>query len=188
MILVVDLCYNEDSLSSYEFVDPVKKILRKAQVGFDVVHYSRLEDPFDYDKIILCGTALKDRRCLEDLDWISWIGEWKDPMLGISTGAAAICSALGGRIVPRVHIGMEEIKITVDTPLLGERRKFAGFHLHSFGVDLPEGLKEIAEGCEAFISRDHQIYGILFSPEVRNDWIIERFASGAVSNNSRRHR
>ncbi|ABK15126.1 MAG: hypothetical protein H5T42_02280 [Methanothrix sp.] len=175
MILVLDMCYRAGSLSRYEFVDPVAAALRRAGAEIDVLHYSELDDPHGYDKIVLCGTALKDRRCFDDADQLSWIRECKLPMLGISTGAALICSILGGSVLPYIHIGMGDVKIIAETPLLGEPRTIPVFHLHAFRLVLPSELRAIEENCEAFVGRDRPVYGILFSPEVRNCWILERF-------------
>lgn len=175
VILVLDMCYRAGSLSRYEFVDPVANALRRAGAEIDILHYRELGDPGAYDKIVLCGTALKDKRCLDDAEHLSWIREWKRPMLGISTGAAVICSALGGRVLPCVHIGMEDVRITAETPLLGKPRTIPAFHLHSFRLVLPSELNAAAENCEAFVGRDLPIYGLSFSPEVRNCWILERF-------------
>lgn len=179
VILVLDLCYRPESLSSYEFVDPVANALRRAGAEIDVLHYRELEDPCIYEKVVLCGTALKDSRCLDD-ERLSWIREWRRPMLGIATGAAVICSVLGGSVLPGVHIGMEDVRITVETRLLGEPRAMPAFHLHSFRLVPPSELIEVAEKCEAFVCRDRPVYGLLFNPEVRNRWILERFVKCEV--------
>lgn len=174
VILVLDLCYRDGSLSRYEFVDPVANALRRAGAKIDILHYRELDDPSGYEKVVLCGTALKDRRCLYD-EHLSWIRQWRRPMLGIATGAAVICSVLGGRVLPGIHIGMEDVKITAETRLLGEPRTIPAFHLHSFRLVPPSELIEVAEECEAFVCRDRPVYGLLFNPEVRNRWILERF-------------
>lgn len=176
MILVLDLCYRDNSLSRYEFVDPVVNALRRTGAEIDVKHYREPVDPCGYDKAVLCGTALKDMRCFDD-EHLSWIREWRRPMLGISTGAAVICHILGGKILPCVHIGMEDVRITAETQLLGEPRTIPAFHLHSFQLALPAELSAAAEKCEAFVHHDRPVYGILFNPEVRNRWILERFVN-----------
>lgn len=175
VILVLDLCYRDGSLSSYEFVDPVANALRRAGAEIEIIHYREIDDPCDYDKMVLCGTALKDRRCLDDAEQLSWILEWRRPMLGISTGAAVICSVLGGRVLPDIHIGMEDVVINAETRLLGWPRIISAYHLHSFRLVPPPELMAIAENCEAFMGRDRPLYGVLFNPEVRNRWILERF-------------
>jgi GMP synthase (glutamine-hydrolysing) len=175
MILVLDMCYRAGSLSRYEFVDPVATALRRAGAEIDIMHYGELDDPGGYDKIVLCGTALKDMRCLDYASRLSWIRKCKRPVLGISTGAAVLCHILGGRLLKDIHIGMEDVRITAETPLLGEPRTIHAFHLHGFRPVLPSELMAAAENCEAFVSRYRPVYGLLFNPEVRNCWILERF-------------
>lgn len=180
MILLVDLCYEKDSLSKYEFVLPIANVLRRAKVPHEIVHYSELSgDWLDRaEKIILCGTALKDNAYCEQIDLFSWMRICEKPMLGICAGMQVIGSAFGGEIVPQPAIGLEKIEIVKDTPLLGEPREIDGYHLHNFGVTLPEGFEIVAgmpERVEAFCHCERPIYGIIFHPEVRNRWIVEGF-------------
>lgn len=182
MILLVDLCYEKDSLSRYEFVLPIANVLRRAAVSHKILHYTELNgDQLDSaDKIILCGTAMKDNAYCERIDQFSWMRSCEKPMLGICAGMQVIGSAFGGEIVPQPAIGLEKIEIIRDTPLLGEPREIDGYHLHNFGVTLPEDFEIIAgrpERVEAFCHRDRFICGIIFHPEVRNRWIVERFAN-----------
>ena len=81
--------------------------------------------------------------------------------------------------MPKPAIGLERIEIITDTPLLGEPRQIEGYHLHNYGVTLPEEFLLVAgttEVVEAFKHRERSTYGIIFHPEVRNRWILERFA------------
>jgi GMP synthase-like glutamine amidotransferase len=180
MILLVDLCYEKDALSKYEFVLPIANILRRAREPYEVVHYTELStDQLNRsEKTILCGTALKDNAYSEQIDLFSWMKMCEKPMLGICAGMQVIGSAFGGEIVPMPAIGLEKIEIIRNTPLLGEPRQIDGYHLHNFGVTLPEGFELVAgspERVEAFLHCRRPIYGIIFHPEVRNRWIVERF-------------
>jgi GMP synthase-like glutamine amidotransferase len=186
MILLVDLCYEKDSLSRYEFVFPIANVLRRARVPHEVVHYAELSgDWLDRaEKFILCGTALKDNAYSERADLFSWMRRCEKPMLGICAGMQVIGMAFGGEMVPQPAIGLEKIEIIRDTPLLGEPKEIDGYHLHNFGVTLPEGFEIVAGKpvagrpgrVEAFCHCERPIYGIIFHPEVRNRWIVERFA------------
>jgi GMP synthase-like glutamine amidotransferase len=180
MILLVDLCYEKGALSKYEFVLPIANVLRHAKAPHEVVHYAELSaDQLDRsERIILCGTALKDNAYCEQIDQFSWMRSCEKPMLGICAGMQVIGSAFGGEIVPQPAIGLEKIEITRDTPLLGEPREIDGYHLHNFGVTLPEGFEIVAgipERVEAFCHCVRPTYGIIFHPEVRNRWIVEGF-------------
>jgi GMP synthase (glutamine-hydrolysing) len=64
--------------------------------------------------------------------------------------------------------------------LLGEPGEIEGYHLHNYAATLPEGFLGLAgdaEIPEAFQHRTLPISGIMFHPEVRNRWILERFAN-----------
>ncbi|VVB64749.1 GMP synthase [glutamine-hydrolyzing] subunit A [uncultured archaeon] len=181
MILLLDLCYERDSLSKYEFVNPVADTLRKAEARFEILHFTEIaEDELGkYDKIILCGTALKDNTYAGRIDVFSWLKRYERPALGICAGMQVIGAVYGGSIVPRPAIGLERIEIVTDTPLLGEPRQIEGYHLHNYGVTLPEEFLLVSgttDVVEAFKHRERPIYGIIFHPEVRNRWILERFA------------
>ncbi|MFB3766672.1 MAG: hypothetical protein ACE14P_15700 [Methanotrichaceae archaeon] len=182
MILLVDLCYEKDALSKYEFVLPIASVLKRAKASYEVVHYTDLSaDQLDRsEKIILCGTALKDNAYMEEIDRFSWMRMCEKPMLGICAGMQVIGSAFGGSIIPMHAIGLEKVEIIMDTPLLGEPRQIDGYHLHNYGVTLPSGFELVAgnpKRVEAFLYCQRPIYGIIFHPEVRNRWIVERFVN-----------
>jgi len=181
MILLVDLCYQEASLSAYEFVLPIADALSRAGARLEIKHYTRtsrtLADGFE--KVILCGTALKDNDYTEHLELLSWVRHLKVPSLGICAGMQVMASLFGGRIVPRPAIGLEDVQILEDSPLLGQPRQIQGYHLHNYGVTMPPGFRLLAgtqREVEAFRHPDRPLYGILFHPEVRNRWILDRFA------------
>ena len=181
MILLLDLCYEKNSLSRYEFVFPIADTLSKAGARFETQHFTEIaEDKLrKYEKIILCGTALKDNTYADRIDMFSWLMRFDRPVLGICAGMQVISAVYGGSIVPEPAIGLEKIEIVADTPLLGEPRQIEGYHLHNYGVTLPEEFILVAgktDVVEAFKHRERSIYGIIFHPEVRNRWILERFA------------
>jgi hypothetical protein len=76
MILLVDFCYKEDSLSKYEFVLPIESALNHVGAECDIYHYTKISDDMleDYEKIILCGTpALKDDMFVRRLEAFRWL-------------------------------------------------------------------------------------------------------------------
>ncbi|HOP08685.1 MAG TPA: gamma-glutamyl-gamma-aminobutyrate hydrolase family protein, partial [Candidatus Methanofastidiosa archaeon] len=100
------------------------------------------------------------------------------PILGICAGMQSISLAYGGAAYEWCDIGLKNISVVKEDNLLGERRVFQGYHLHSHGVTLPENFVTLAEKdghVMAFRSVEQEIYGVLFHPEVRNEWIIENF-------------
>lgn len=181
MILLVDLCYEKRSLSQLEFVHPIADTLKRAGYECEVVHFKEInEEPEGRcDRIILCGTALKDNCFAKQIECFSWLKDCRIPTLGICAGMQTIASVFGARIIPQPAIGLKEIDIVKETPLLGKPRQIEGYHLHNFGVTIPQDfelLAGMAEAVEAFKHRTRPIYGIIFHPEVRNRWILERFA------------
>jgi len=89
-----------------------------------------------------------------------------------------VASVFGGEIVPQPKIGLEKIDIVRETPLLGQPHEIEGYQLHNFGVTLPSGFDLVAgrpDSIEAFKHSERPIYGIIFHPEVRNRWVVERF-------------
>lgn len=179
-ILLVDLCHEVDSLSKYEFVYPVADALMRKGARTKIAHFTEIYDDVlaGSDKTILCGTALMDDTYMDFLELFSWIKEWEKPALGICAGMQVIGSVFGGLIVPRPAIGLEKTNIVLDTPLLGELREIEGYHLHNYGVTSPEGFQIVAgtpQSVDAFRHSLRPIYGIIFHPEVRNRWILERF-------------
>ncbi|MBN1234850.1 MAG: gamma-glutamyl-gamma-aminobutyrate hydrolase family protein [Methanotrichaceae archaeon] len=181
-MLLVDLCFAKGSLSQYEFVHPIRDTLQKAGFLCNILHYSQVNEVAlaNHDKIILCGTALKDNNYVEHLQLFSWVKDLKKPILGICAGMQVISAVYGGLIVPHPAIGLEKIEIVRDCLLLGEPRSIEGYHLHNYAVTLPEGFMLLAgriDAVEAFQHSVHSTYGIIFHPEVRSRWILERFAN-----------
>lgn len=181
-ILLVDLCFEKNSLSQYEFVHPVRDALQNAGILCNILHYTEVKPQAlaSHDKIILCGTGLLDNVYAEHLELFSWIKDFKKPILGICAGMQVIGAVYGGSIVPNQAIGLEEIGVVMNSPLLGEPRQIEVYHLHNYAVTLPDELSLLAgriDAVEAFRHPTHPYYGILFHPEVRSRWILERFAN-----------
>jgi GMP synthase-like glutamine amidotransferase len=182
MILLIDLCHEKNSLSEFEFVHPIADTLKRAGAELEILHFTQIaKNKLEKsDKIILCGTALKDNAYVTRIDLFSWLRMYNKPVLGICAGMQVIGSVFGGRIVAQPAIGLERIEIVAETPLLGEPRQIEGYHLHNYGVTLPKGFKLVAgtaDVVEAFQHRERPLFGIIFHPEVRNRWILERFVA-----------
>ncbi len=182
-ILLVDNCRQAGSLSRYEFVHPAQRALERAGASCRTCHYTLLDRPTleGCDKVLLCGTALKDKECLNHLDRYSWLREWTGPVLGICTGMQIIAAAFGGRLLPRSEpaIGLDEIQVICPSSLLGPCGKIEVYHLHDIDVSLPDEFLCLAgtdRAPEAFSHSTRPIWGLMFHPEVRNRWILERYA------------
>jgi len=183
-IHLVDSCYQLHSLSQYEFVHPVQRALERAGSSCRICHYTTVDEESleGCDKVVLCGTALKDNAYLDHLDRYRWLEKMARPVLGICAGMQVIAALFGGEIItrPEPAIGLERIDVNRPSSLLGPCREIEVYHLHSHDVSLPDEFLSLAggdEAPEAFSHRSQPIWGLMFHPEVRNRWILERFAN-----------
>ena len=163
MILIVNIC--KEKLHFYEFVKPIEDILRKNKKQFFTKHYKKITDKNlkKADKVIICGTSLKDNDFLDNLNKFIWIKSYKKPIFGICGGAHVIGLILGNELKEKKEIGLKKTNIRNFRGINGEREVY---HLHQFYV-LPE------------IYHNRNIYATLFHPEVRNKEMIMNFCNNA---------
>ena len=158
----------------------------------------------DISAIILCGTALKDNEFAEDIADAEKFRFIRDaagkniPILGICAGFQVLSKIFGGNIISErdLRIGMTKAKVvkTTGTPettdssatIFENRDNFEVYELHKNAVTLPECFEALAvadvdgeNGGNARIlaakHRDKEIYGVLFHPEVRNEYVVRNF-------------
>jgi GMP synthase (glutamine-hydrolysing) len=161
MLLIINICKEE--LHYFEFVKPIEDILLKNKIKFLTRPYLKLNDSDikKADKIIICGTSLKDNEFIENFEKFDWIKNFKKPILGICGGSHIIGLILRHGLKRKKEIGLKEIKIKEE--FLGIRGKLQVYYLHQFYA-LPD------------VFHKGNIYAILFHPEVRNKNLIENFA------------
>lgn len=161
MILVINIC--KEKLHYLEFVKPVENILKKQNVKFFTKHCLELNSSNirKANKIIICGTSLKDNDFIMHLDKFNWIKTFDKPILGICGGAHIIGLISGYKLKKNKEIGLKELNLKKE--FLGIKGKLEVYHLHQFKT-LPE------------IFHRKNIYATLFHPEVRNNQFIEEFA------------
>ncbi len=182
MILVVDLSYRPGSLSADEFVTPVGRIVRGGGFIPRIRHYTALarEEIAHADGAILCGTALADFGYLGGLKNFAWLASFPRPVLGICAGMQVIARIHGGEVYPGAGIGMMEQRVVAPDPLLPGRDRFAAYELHGLGVIPPATFLTLVvspSGAQAIRHREKPVYGVMFHPEVRNEWLIRGFLS-----------
>ncbi len=175
MILIIDMCYEKDSLSNLEFVQPIRRIVEAANKKTKVVHFSELNDRWigSSEKVIMCGTALKDNEFVYHVDKFQWLKHCQKSVLGICAGMQMITLVFGGKIIKQKEIGMTQIIAKDD--IFGDTMVSA-YEMHGNGVTLPKGFTLIAEnltGIQAI--KKENIYGIIFHPEVRNKQLVLNF-------------
>jgi len=95
MILLINIC--KEKLHFYEFVRPVGDVLVKNKIKGFIRHYSCLtkKDIEKADKIIICGTSLKDNEFLKHKEKFEWLRGFNKPVFGICGGAHLIGLTLG---------------------------------------------------------------------------------------------
>lgn len=182
MILLVDLCYRDGSLGREEFVLPIARILEEDGADCRIVHYSRSPGPAarDGNGIILCGTPVMDTTFLKNSSAFSWIAESSLPVLGICAGMEILALLAGGNVVPCPGIGMTEVRVTACDPVVPEIQVFEAYELHDYACTLPPGYITLAESdrcIQLFRDPVRPVYGVMFHPEVRNEWVVRRFLS-----------
>ena len=162
MILVINIC--KEPLHQLEFVKPIEDILTSNEIKFFTKHYKKLSQQGlnRADKVIICGTSLKDNFFIRDAKEFFWLNGFKKPVLGICGGAHIIGIILKNKIKKDKEIGLKEINLNKD--FLGLFGKKQVYHLHQF-VSLPE------------VFHKENFYSTLFHPEVRNKEMILNFCN-----------
>jgi len=175
MILITSTC--KEKLHELEFVKPVEKILEENKIKFFVKHFSELneKDLAKADKIIICGTSLKDNEFLNYIQSFTWIDSIKKPILGICAGMQIIALIFGAKTKKKTEIGFYKENFTKN--FLELKREHEVYHLHNNCMTLPKQFKKYTTSKipQAIKHISKPIYGVLFHPEVRNKNLIENF-------------
>ncbi|WFN35130.1 gamma-glutamyl-gamma-aminobutyrate hydrolase family protein [Methanogenium sp. S4BF] len=189
MILLVDLCYRPHSLGEDEFVRPIADIVKGCGYQPEICHFTEWESA-SMDKAgaaILCGTPLRDNRFAGMTECFTWIPESPVPVLGICAGMQALILAYGGSIEQNPEIGMTAIRCTATGDPIFRENRWTAYELHRFST-VPGGefipLAESDACVQAVRHKDNPAYGVMFHPEVRNTWVVERFLSAHVRHDS----
>jgi len=179
-ILLISVCKEE--LHSFEFVEPIKKIIKDRDLNFFEKKYSdiTLKDLKNASHVIICGTSLKDNSFLEDIKKFEWIKNYEKPILGICAGMQIIGLVYNGKIKKKTEIGF--YSEVFEKELLGLKGKQEVYHLHNNFVDF-EKLNDFDVYCksegvvQAVKHKEKEIYGVLFHPEVRQKQLVLTFAN-----------
>ena len=178
MILIINLC--KEKLHYYEFVKPIEDVLKNADINFLTKHYKEIsnENIKKVQKIIICGTSLKDGSYIEDINKFKWIKNFKGSILGICAGFQILGLLFGGSLKKKNEIGF--YKENFSKRFLGIKGEAEVYHLHKNYIDLSNtnefeifNLNEIAQAIK---HKEKEFYGVLFHPEVRNKKMILNFA------------
>jgi anthranilate/para-aminobenzoate synthase component II len=178
MILVINTC--AEKLHYFEFVKPVEDTLLWAGFTYSTSHYEDIKDSdlAVADKIIICGTSLKDGLFVNNIDRFKWIMTTDRPLLGICAGMQIIGILHGGTLKSTTEIGFYKEYFKGFLGLTGEQEVF---HLHNYYVEF-ELLNEFEIFSQGTIAQavkhtEKPVYGVLFHPEVRQRELITNFCN-----------
>ncbi len=177
MILIINIC--KEKLHYYEFVKPIEDILEKNHIEYLTQHYSNLtlNNIKKADKIIICGTSLKDNDFINYISRFEFIKEYKKPILGICGGMHILSLIFKGKLRKAKEIGMAKIRF---------KREFLGFNgekevysLHGLYATSNEFDDYAVSGkcVQAIKHKKRPIYAVLFHPEVRHHSVITAFCT-----------
>ncbi len=174
-ILIIDIC--KEKLHYFEFVKPIEDILRKEKKRYFVKHYRDLttKDLEKTEKIIICGTSLRDNEFLKDVERFKWIKKTDKKILGICGGMQIIGLVYGGKLKRKTEIGF--FKENFKKKFLGLFGDEEVYHLHNNYVSFSREF-EIFAGNKivgAVKHKKREIYAVLFHPEVRQKDLIKNF-------------
>ncbi len=176
MILLINIC--KEKLHYFEFVKPIEDILKTEKISFVTKDYAEV-DPRALeksDRVIICGTSLKDNEFMENMDKFCWIKDFDKPLLGICGGMQIIAKIFGGEFGKKTEIGFyKENFVNEFLGLTGEQEVY---HLHNNSLGLPKDFEEFTNSKipQAIKHRGKEIYGALFHPEVRQKQLIVNFS------------
>jgi GMP synthase-like glutamine amidotransferase len=182
VILLIDLCCREGSLGFDEYVMPIERIV--AGSGFETVsvHYRSVSPGHiaGAEAVILCGTPLADNAFLRNPGAFSWVEKSSIPILGICAGMELLFKTFGGMLGYCTEIGMNEIRVTETDPIFSTPLSFWAYEIHTLACTDPGPFRVLAasDRCIQVIRHPvRPVYGVMFHPEVRNEWVVERFLS-----------
>jgi GMP synthase (glutamine-hydrolysing) len=175
MILVIQIC--KETFHYYEFVKPIEDIIKKTNSDFVSIYYKNLTNDLisKSEKIIICGTSLKDNSFLDDFEDFLWLRDFNKPVFGICGGMHLLGLIFNGRLQKMQEIGLTNIKFKED--FFGLKDSEEVYELHNYYA-LSDEFYVFAESekCpQAIKHKQKPFYAVLFHPEVRNKDLIRAF-------------
>ena len=175
MILLIQI--HNQPFHYFEFVKPIEDILIKHDIAFKRIHYRQIKPNTikNVNKIIICGTSLKDNAFIDDVDMFQWIKKTDNPVLGICGGMHMLGLVFGESLVKNQEIGLHTIHI--DKECFEKTGSMEVYELHNFCMK-PVLFQVLAHSstCPQIVKHpDKPFLGVLFHPEVRNKEVITSF-------------
>ena len=189
MILCIDLSYKMDSLGWHEFVAPIMEIIRKQGIACDSIHYSEFAagGRVRAEGLIMCGTALCDNLFSQNKESFQWLHACECPVLGVCAGCQALLQAFGALLEVSPEIGTKSIRSVRENDFI-TCKQFDAYELHRYAPGPSDQFIVLAESdscIQAVKHRSLPYYGVMFHPEVRNEWVVDNFLS--ICNGHKHH-
>jgi len=176
---------NKEKLHDYEFVKPIEDILRNSGVSFFIRNYREVseDDLKKTEKVIICGTSLKDNEFLGYYHKFDWLKDFNNPVLGICAGMQIIGMVFGNSSQNFISLFRNKSEIgffneKFEDSFLGLCGEQEVYHLHNNYVKFnSREFKIYNKGLipQAVKHKHKEIYGVLFHPEVRQKELIKKF-------------
>lgn len=177
MIIILDCTGQDIPLLKAEFVHPVISIVEAAGYETEALPLNTKTLPHDTKAVILTGTTLMDHQFLK-IGLPDQLMHWNGPVLGICAGMQLLAVTCGGSLIPSEKIGMTEITVIKEDPVFIGKERFNAWELHQSGVEVTGAFEVIARsasGVQGIKLLERPWYGVLFHPEVRNEWVLINF-------------
>ncbi len=186
-VLIVNACRNEDLLSRREFVWPLQRALHYPS---KVVSISTLKksDVNAAAAVIISGCQLKDNAFVKLIPKLKWLKQTSTPILGICAGHQVVGLIYGAKIsrAKQPVIGWTKLKKKNSHSLLNHLGKsFSAYELHGNLISIPKEFNVVVSSThnpnEMMVHKKKKVVGVEFHPEVRNEWLIQRFVEWALT-------
>lgn len=159
----------------------MEDILRSINAECKVRHYKGLQkkDLQTAEKIIICGTSLKDFQYLQDLKKFEFLESFEKPVLGICAGMQIIALVSGCSLEKDQEIGLQ--KVNFEKEFFGFEGVREVYELHNSAIKEDKAFRnnfEVfarAKCAQAIKHKKKTFFGVLFHPEVRQKELIANF-------------
>jgi GMP synthase-like glutamine amidotransferase len=180
MILIISTC--KERLHYYEFVRPIEEIVKSTGKKFFTKHYFdvKISDLEKVDRVIICGTALKDFEYDREMMAFSWLRGFEKPVLGICAGMQILVKIFDGNLKDKEEIGLIQVKFEKDFLGIDKGKEVEVYALHNSGINNLVDFEIYGKSknqIQAVKLKDKEFYGVMFHPEARNREIVKEFLS-----------